>query len=321
MKAKLTGIGSYVPETILDNKYFEEIIETSDEWIKRRTGIAERRKVADDQTTSNISAQAALNLAEENNIDLKEVDFVIVATSSYDHVIPNVASQVCYELGLKNVGAIDVTAACAGFGYGIQVAQGLVMAGNYKKILVIGAETLTRFTDYTDRTTCILFGDGAGASIVEAAEESNILASVSGTDSHLASNLYLANICNNLNGQDIDPNGYIHQDGKKVFKWAVDTVSTQFKKLVEKAGLEVSDIDWFVPHSANMRIVEAVCRNVGFPVEQTLACLENFGNTSAASVPLALHNGVRNGKVRKGDKLLLIGFGGGLTFAGSVVEW
>ncbi|TNE69206.1 MAG: ketoacyl-ACP synthase III [Bacteroidetes bacterium] len=321
MQAKVTAIGTYVPERIVDNQYFESIVETSDEWIVSRTGIHTRRFAAETEFTSHLCTAAALNLAEENNVTLDDVDFIIVATVTPDQIMPSVASQVQDKLGLTHAGAIDISAACAGFGYGVILAQGLIAAGTHRKVLVFGAETLTKFTNYEDRTSCILFGDGAGCVLVEAAEKGNILAAVAGSQGDGGKDLYISGKRKQINGQDIITDNKIHQNGRAVFKWAVNTVSAQMPVLAQRANLEISDINWFIPHSANMRIIEALCNQTGFPIEKTLESISVYGNTSSASIPLALHRGIREGKVKKGDKLMLIGFGGGLVYAGIVLEW
>lgn len=321
MQAKITALGAYVPERIIDNHYFESIVETNDEWIQSRTGIRTRHFAAENEFTTHLCAAAAKNLVEENNVALDDVDFIIVATVTPDQVMPSVASQVQDKLGLKNAGAIDVAAACAGFAYGIILAQGLIASGTHRKVLVFGAETLTKFTNYDDRTSCILFGDGAGAVLVEAAPKGNILGAVTGSSGDGGKDLYLSHMRKQINGQDVITDNKIHQNGRAVFKWAVNTVSEQMEVLAGRSHLKLEDIDWFIPHSANMRIIEALCNQSGFPLEKTLESITIYGNTSSASIPLALHRGVREGKVKRGDKIMMIGFGGGLVYAGVVVEW
>ncbi|HNM27922.1 MAG TPA: ketoacyl-ACP synthase III [Saprospiraceae bacterium] len=321
MQAKITALGTYVPERIIDNHYFESIVETNDEWIVSRTGIRTRHFAADNEYTTHLCAAAARNLVEENNVTLDDVDFVIVATVTPDQVMPSVASQVQDKLGLRHAGAIDIAAACAGFAYGIIMAKGLIASGTHRKVLVFGAETLTKFTNYEDRTSCILFGDGAGAVLVEAAPRGNILGVVTGSSGDGGKDLYLSHMRKQINGQDVITDNKIHQNGRAVFKWAVNTVSEQMQVLAERSHLKLEDIDWFIPHSANLRIIEALCNQSGFPIEKTLESITIYGNTSSASIPLALHRGLREGKVKKGDKIMMIGFGGGLVYAGVVLEW
>lgn len=321
MEAKLTAIGIYAPEKVVDNHYFEQFIDTSDEWIRSRTGIITRRFAAEKEFTSDLAEQAVRNMAAEYRLHLDDVDFILVATVTHDQIMPSMACQLQYRLGMPNAAALDISAACGGFGYGLVLAKGLINSGMYRKILVIGAETLTKVTDFTDRTSCILFGDGAGVVLIEAAEKGNIGACVAGADGSGGQDLYLSNQNTLINGEEILANNKIVQNGRKVFKWAVSQMSLQFNILLEKEGLSVEDIDWFVPHSANMRIIEAICKQVGLPVEKALESVSTYGNTSSASIPLALYEGVRAGKVRKGHKVMMLGFGGGLTYAGAIVEW
>lgn len=321
MQAKITAIGTYVPEKVIDNHYFESIIDTNDEWIQSRTGIKTRRFAAEFEYTSHLCVAAARNLVEENNCSLEDVDFIIVATVTPDQTMPSVATQVQDKLGISNTGAIDISAACAGFSYGVIMAQGLIAAGTHKKILVFGAETLTKVTNYEDRTSCILFGDGAGVVLVEAAEKGNILAAVTGSQGDGGKDLYMSNRRKQINGVDIITDDKIHQNGRAVFKWAVTTVAQQMQVLAARSNSTLDDITWFVPHSANMRIIEALCNQSGFPIERTLESISVYGNTSSASIPLALHKGIRDGKVHSGDRIMMIGFGGGLVYAGIVVEW
>lgn len=321
MQAKITAIGSYVPEREIGNEFFETIIETTDEWIQSRTGIKTRRFAGEEEYTSHLCLNAVKDLEERFNTSVSDVDFVIVATVTPDQAMPSVASQLQDKLGLKGAGAIDISAACAGFAYGVILAQGLVCAGTHKKVLVFGAETLSKVTNYEDRTTCILFGDGAGVVLVEAAEKGNILAAVTGSQGDGGKDLYMSNNRKQINGQDVITDNKIHQNGRAVFKWAVNTVSEKMLELTRKAGMELSELTWFIPHSANMRIIEALCNQSGFPIEKTLESITLYGNTSSASIPLALHRGVKEGKVHSGDRILMIGFGGGLVFAGLVIEW
>jgi 3-oxoacyl-[acyl-carrier-protein] synthase-3 len=321
MQAKITALGSYVPERIVDNHYFESLIDTNDEWITSRTGIRTRRFAAEFEYTTHLCTAAVQNLVEENNVTLDDVDFIIVGTVTPDQIMPSVASQVQDKLGLKNTGAIDISAACAGFAYGIILAKGLIAAGTHRKVLVFGAETLTKFTNFEDRTSCILFGDGAGVVLVEAAPEGNILGAITGSQGDGGKDLYMSHMRKQINGQDVITDNKIHQNGRAVFKWAVNTVSAQMPVLAERSGLTLEDIDWFIPHSANMRIIETLCAQSNFPLEKTLESITLYANTSSASIPLALHRGLREGKVKKGDRLMLIGFGGGLVYAGVVVEW
>lgn len=321
-KARITAIGSYVPEKRLTNRRLEELVETNDEWIVQRTGIRERRIAADTEFTSDISFKAAENLKERYGKSLDDVDMIIVCTMTPDFKTPSVSALVQAKLGIKNTGAIDLNAACSGFTYGLHMANGLITAGLNKKILVIGAETFSKILDYSDRSTCILFGDGGGAVLVEYDEEKpSFIEYHMGTNGELAHNLYCTDLSTSMFGNELAVNGFVNQNGREVYKWAVNTVPKGMKALMEKAGFETDQVDWFVPHSANLRIIESICSRNALPLERTIYSLEYYGNTSAASIPLSLDKGVREGKIQSGDNLLLYGFGGGLTHAGMLVNW
>ena len=321
-KARITAIGSYVPEKRLTNHRLEELVETNDEWIVQRTGIKERRIAADDEFTSDISIKAVENLKNRYGKSLDDVDMIIVCTMTPDFKTPSVSALVQAKLGIRNTGAIDLNAACSGFAYGLHMANGLITAGLNKKILVIGAETFSKILDYSDRSTCILFGDGGGAVLVEFDEETpSFIASHMGTDGELANNLYCTDLSTQMFGNELAVNGFVNQNGREVYKWAVNTVPKGMKALMEKAQFETDQVDWFVPHSANLRIIESICNRNGLPLERTIYSLEYYGNTSAASIPLSLDKGMQEGKIKPDDKLLLYGFGGGLTHAGMLVNW
>jgi 3-oxoacyl-[acyl-carrier-protein] synthase III len=320
MNSTITGIGSYVPEKILSNSYFEKIVNTNDEWIVKRTGIHERRAV-NNETTVEMAKLAANDLKNRYNKDLSDVDFIIFSSSTAEHKIPSLASQLQYMLDIKNAGTIDLTAACAGFVYGITLAQSLISIGFNKKILVVASEVLTRHTDYSDRTTCILFGDAASVVLVEPSSNSKIYKPVFGTEGENGHAVYLSEFANELNGLPIKNTNKIVQDGKKVFKWAVERMSQKINELLTINNLQVKDIDFFIPHSANLRIIEAICSNVNVDKSKTLQSVTQFGNTSAVTIPLALDLGIKNSLVKPGNKLLMIGFGGGLTYAGIIVDW
>lgn len=320
MGAIINSIGIYVPEKKVDNHYFESIIDTSDEWITTRTGIRQRFYAADDEYTSDLCVKAVENLAKNYNKDLSDVDFIIVATTTPDQTMPNMASQVQTRLNIPHAGCIDVYGACAGFVYGLILAKGLIAGGTHKKILVIGGETLTKVTDFTDRTTCILFGDGAGAVLVEPSEENYIFDGLTETDGSHGKDLYLSHRKNHIDGVEIKATDKIYQNGRVVFKWAVSTLVDKIKELAAKNNFGLNDIDWYVPHSANIRILESICQAMNIPMDKCLESIRNYGNTSAASIPLAWYSGIEAGKVKPGDDLLLIGFGGGLTCAGICLQ-
>lgn len=321
MNTKITALSTYVPEKILDNAYFESIVSTSDEWITSRTGIQERRCAAPDETTLDLAVNAVKNLVKEHKVDLSSVDFIVLCTITQEYSIPSISSQVQDYFQIPLTGAIDITAACAGFVYGITLAHGMVSSGMYKKALVISAEALTKFTDYTDRTSCILFGDGAGAAIVECHAEEGIFKPVSGTFGEGGKDLYLSNMAQEINKVPIEANNMIHQNGRAVYKWAIQLVPDQVDRLLKINNLTLDDIDWFVPHSANLRMIEAIAKDMGFSMDQVLESVVHFGNTSSSTIPLALRQGKEEGKIKEGDLLLLFGFGGGLTYSGVLIRW
>lgn len=321
-KARITAIGSYVPEKRLSNEDLEKMVETNDEWIVQRTGIKERRIADDFEYTSDLAYKAVVNLSERYNKSVEDVDLIIVCTFSPDFQTPSTASLVQAKLGIKSTGAIDLNAACAGFTYGLHVANGLISSGLHKKVLVIGAETLSKITDFTDRTTCILFADGAGAALVEYSdEEPGFLSYHMGSLGEKAMNLYCSNIAHTMFAENISYNGKIVQNGRGVYKWAVTTVPKGMQRVVENANITLQEVDWFVPHSANLRMIESICEKSGIPMEKTLHSIVQYGNTSAATIPLSLALGVKEEKLKKGDTILLYGFGGGLTHAGLLMKW
>lgn len=318
----MTAIGMAVPQKQVTNAFFESYLETSDEWIVSRTGIRTRYHAQADEFTSDLCMHAAQNLAAQfPNVSLDDVDMVLVATTSPDQPMPSMACRVQHRLCLHKAGALDLYAACAGFAYGIVMAKGLIAAGTHRKVLVIGAETLSRVTNFNDRTSCMLFGDGAGAVLIEADAVGNIGACVTGASGEGGPDLYISGFAEQIDGQPLVMNRCIVQNGRRVFKWAVTKMAEQMPLLASANHLTLSDIDWFVPHSANLRIIEAICQETGFPVEKTLESIVDYGNTSSASIPIALCQGIRQGKVKPGDHIMLLGFGGGLTYAGTVVAW
>ncbi len=320
MNAIIRSIGIYTPQRMIDNAYFEKIVDTTDEWIRTRTGIVQRFYADENEYTSDLCIQAVKNLSEKYHTDLKTIDFIIVATSTPDQAFPNTASRIQAAFEIPHAGCLDISGACAGFVYGIILAKGLIAANSHKKILVIGAETLSKITDFTDRTSCILFGDGAGAVIVEASEENYVFDSLSETDGSLGKELYISSQGALINGIEVIADNKLHQNGRAVFKWAVTTLVKKIRELADKNHFKLDDIDWFIPHSANIRILEAICEGLDIPMERCLESIRNYGNTSAASIPLAWYSGIQSGKVKMNDKLLLIGFGGGLTFAGICLQ-
>lgn len=321
-QAKITAIGSYVPEKVLTNHDLELLVDTNDEWIVQRTGMKERRIAADDEYTSDLAFAAVRNMIERYQITVEDVDLVLVCTTTPDQPFPSVAAKVQAHFGMTHAGAMDLSAACAGFVYGLQVANGLITAGAHHKVLVIGAETLSKVTDYADRSTCILFGDGAGAVLVERdAGQPGFLASFAKAEGQGGIHVYASGISKQIDGKPLLGDGRIVQNGREVYKWAVTTIPDGMKSLLQDSGYELNDVDWFVPHSANLRIIDSICERVGFPLEKTLYSLVHYGNTSAATIPLSIDLGVREGKLKPGDLMLLYGFGSGLVQAGLLLRW
>ncbi|GIP23005.1 ketoacyl-ACP synthase III [Paenibacillus sp. J22TS3] len=320
--ARISAIGSYVPEHILTNEALEKLVDTNDEWIVKRTGIRERRIAAEEEFTSHMCIQAVEDLAASYKGSLEDIELVIVATTTPDYPYPSVACIVQDHFGLLNAGAVDINATCAGFAYGLHLANGLISSGLHKKILVIAGETMSKVTNYEDRSTCILFGDGAGAAIVEYdAEHPSFDATVLGSEGSGGKHVYRAGLATAIGGMPLEGEGKIYQNGREVYKWAVRTVPEGISKLLQDSGTTVEELDWFVPHSANLKMIDSICEKTGIPAERTLTSAEYYGNTSSATIPLSLQLAQRQGKLKFGDRLILFGFGAGLTYAGLMLKW
>lgn len=326
--ARITAVGTYVPERILTNYDLEKMVDTSDEWIFRRTGIRQRRMAAEHQFTSDLCVEAAKDLVQRSGAELHDVDLIIVATSTPDYGFPSTAAQIQHRLKISSrAAAFDLSAACAGFTYGVYLANQLITAGAHRKALIFGADTMSKITDYKDRSTCILFGDGAGVILIEAQEDTKqadlepmIIASHFTTDGSGGLHVYRSGLSQQMNGQPLAGSGCIVQNGREVYRWAVTEVSTGIAKLLEEAGLAAAEVDWFVPHSANMRMIESICEKSGIALSRTLTSMEYFGNTSAASIPLALAPAMQDGRMKPGQKVLLYGFGAGLVSCGIIMR-
>ena len=319
-RARVADIATYVPDGRLTNADLAQMVDTSDEWIVQRTGIHERSVAAGDQFASDLCLAAVERLrARVGSFD--RVDTVIAATSTADYAFPSLAAQIQFGAGLKTAGAFDVGAACAGFPYALNVAAALVSSSQAREVLVVGGEVMTKALDYTDRSTCILFGDGAGAALVVAADERSYIERTNyGCDGEGGKYLYRTSIRHDIDGKE-DATGLLRQSGSDVYKWAVRRVSDAVSALLTDSGLTPDDVDWFVPHSANMRIIEAMCARTGIARERTLTSLEHYGNTSTASIPLAMQPALDDGRIKRGDRILLYGFGGGLAHAGTLLRW
>lgn len=319
-RARVADIATYVPEGRLSNADLAKVINTSDEWIVQRTGIRERSIAAEDQFASDLCLEAVRRLRERVG-SLDRVDAVIAATSTADYVFPSLAAQIQHGAGLPHAGAFDVGAACAGFPYALNIASAMVASGQAREVLVVGGEVMSKALDYADRSTCILFGDGAGAALVVPGDERSYFErSTYGCDGEGGKFLYRTAIRHDIDGQE-DDTGLLRQSGSDVYKWAVRRISEAILEMLAAAGITPAEIDWFVPHSANLRIVEALCARTGIARERTLTSIESFGNTSTASIPLALMPALEDGRVKRGDRILMYGFGGGLVHAGTLLRW
>jgi 3-oxoacyl-[acyl-carrier-protein] synthase-3 len=319
---RVSAYGMYVPSDVLTNADFEKLVETSDEWIVQRTGIRERRRVAEHEYTSDMCIAAVEDLLRGfPNVDLRNIEYVLVATTTPDYIYPSVAALVQDRMGIpKSAGALDISAACAGFCSALNLAAALIGSGQTRNALIITGEALTRCVDYTDRATCVLFGDGAAAMLVEYDEAFSLAGMDSGSDGSAGGVLYRTATRGDIDGV-CDQSGLLRQQGRDVYRWVLENIPVSVNRILDRAGMKLADIDWFIPHSANMRMIEALCKRIDFPRERTLTSLEYYGNTSAVSIPLALIPAVRDGVVKHGDRILLVGFGGGLVSAGAVLTW
>jgi 3-oxoacyl-[acyl-carrier-protein] synthase III len=320
-RARITAIGTHVPRRIMTNHDLAQMVDTSDEWIVQRAGIRERRIAEPDEFTSDLCVHAVEDLVARYQGPIEDIDFIIACTTTPDYACPSVACQIQDRIGIRTTGAIDLNAACAGFVYGLHLANAVITAGLHRKVLVVAGDTLSKVVDYKDRATCVLFGDGAGAVLVEREEEvPSFLAAHVGSEGQGSKYIYITGISRRIAEPDQE-GGLLRQNGREVFKWAVRAVSEGIVSVMEQAGLSLDGVDWFIPHSANLRIIEAICRKTLFPLERTLYSIVQYGNTSTATIPLALDQGIRAGKIRNGDKILLYGFGSGLVHAGLLVLW
>ncbi|XOQ52532.1 MAG: Beta-ketoacyl-[acyl-carrier-protein] synthase III [Succiniclasticum sp.] len=323
--AGILGVGAYLPEKVMTNFDLEKMVDTSNEWIVERTGIRERR-IADPETaTSDMSVQAARAALADAGVKAEELDLVIVATATPDYPFPSTACQVQDRIGAKHAGAFDLAAGCSGFVYGLSVASQMVASGLYQKILVVGAETLSRITDWTDRNTCVLFGDGAGAAVVGRVEEGlGVLALELGSDGSGAMELYqpAGGSRRPASHETIDEHGhFIRMNGREVFKFAARTMPATCKRVLAKAGLKVQDVDILFPHQANLRIIDNAVKHLKIDPDKVWVNIEKYGNTSAACIPVCLVEAQQEGRLHKGDVVLAVAFGTGLTWASIVLKW
>lgn len=323
--AHVVGWGKYVPSRVLTNADLSDMVDTSDEWIRTRTGIRERRLVDGDETTASMALQAARRALEAARLNPAQLDLIVVATATPDHLFPSTACLVQDGLGAARAAAFDLSAGCSGFIYALSVAAHLLSAGAHRNALVIGAETLSRITDWTDRSTCVLFGDGAGAVVLQAGQnEGGVLSSVLGADGSGRDLLWLPA------GGSREPAThrtvterlhFIRMKGREVYRFAVGVVPDATQEVLEQAGLSLADVDLLVPHQANQRIIEAAARKLGLPPDRIYSNLEAYGNTSAASIPIALSEAVEEGCIKPGDLVVCVGFGAGLTWGAAAIRW
>lgn len=321
MNARIIGTGSVLPEKVVTNFDLAEYVDTSDEWIASRTGIRERH-IAIEESTSSMATEAAKRALEDAGVAAEELDMILVATVTPDYVTPSTACMVQAALGASNAVAIELSAACSGFIFALNTAQVYIRAGIYKKILIVGVETLSKVVDWTDRSTCVLFGDGAGAAVVTADETAGVQDFIQFSDGAKGPALQCdARQHKNLFGTREFANEYVHMDGQEVFKFAVRRVPESIETLLERNGLATEQIDLYVLHQANMRILQAVAKSLKEPIEKFPMNVDHCGNTSGASVPILLDELNRAGRFKRGDKLIFSGFGGGLTWGSTYMIW
>ena len=320
MNAKIISSGHYLPKGTLTNDDLSKVVDTSDEWIRSRTGIGSRH-MATDENTSDLAYIAAVDALKKASLDPKDLDFIIVATITPDYVFPSVAAMLQKRLGMRDVFALDINAACTGFIYALETALGLFATGRYQKGLVIGAETLTKIVDFTDRNTCVLFGDGAGAFVLGAASHPHFIA----VDIHAAGEVDALALESYPLKDDLKTKTtawpFLSMNGKEVFRFAVDAVPKVIQSLLEKSGKTVDDIGAFVLHQANQRILDKAAKDFGIPYDKLVSTLEYTGNTSSASVPIAFEKALEAKMIKRGDLVIMVGFGGGLTWGGVLVEY
>ncbi len=320
----IIGSGFYVPEKILSNFDLEKIVETSDEWITTRTGIRERRLAADNETTSDLALKASLKAISNAGIKKEEIDYIIVATVTGDYIFPATANVLAYKLGLKNIPSLDISAACSGFVYGLEVARALFESGLYKNILLVGAEIFTRKINWKDRNTCVLFGDGAGAVLIsESKGEDGILSTFNSSDGE-KTNLLLIEAGASFkpfNKETLEDGSiYITMNGREVYKDAIIRMYESLEIAINRANLKIDDIDFFIFHQANKRIIDSIAEKYNIPQNKLIINLDKYGNTSAATIPIALAESIENGIIKKGNLIALSAMGAGFTWGGAVIK-
>lgn len=320
-RALVRGVGHYLPERVVPNAEFENMLDTSDEWIRARSGIERRHFAAEGQGTSDLAVRAAQAALKNAGMEANRIDAIVLATSTADLTFPSTATMVQAELGMTRGFAFDVQAVCAGFIYALANASALIVSGQAERILVIGAETFSRIMDWTDRSTCVLFGDGAGALVLEAAQGEGTAADRGILSTDLNSDGRHRDLLFVDGGVATRTTGYLRMQGREVFRHAVEKLAKTARTALDKIGLEEGDVDWIVPHQANLRIIKATAQKMGHSMDDVIVTVQDHGNTSAASVPLALSAGVSNGKIRQGNLLVTEAIGGGLAWGAVVLRW
>lgn len=321
MYSRIIGTGSYLPEKILTNFDLEKMVDTTDEWIRTRTGIERRHIAAPEQTTCDLAEQAARRAMEAAGVKPQDIDLIVLGTTTPDLVFPNTACLLQARLGIHGPPAIQIEAACSGFIYSLSVADRFLRTGGAKCALVIGADMLTRIVDWTDRATCVLFADGAGAVVLKPDTEPGVLSTHIHADGAYANLLYVPTGISKKADPTVDKPGCVVMKGNEVFKVAVNTLGRIVDETLEANRLDKSSVDWLVPHQANLRIIQATAKKLDLPMERVIVTVQDQGNTSAASVPLALDVGVRDGRIKRGDLLLLEAFGGGFTWGAALIRY
>jgi 3-oxoacyl-[acyl-carrier-protein] synthase-3 len=321
MYSRIIGTGRYLPERVLTNADLEKIVDTTDEWIKTRTGIERRHIVAEGETTCDMAEQAVRRAMEAAGVGPEDIDLIVVGTTTPDQIFPNVGCLLQARLGIHGCTAFSLEAACTGFIYALGVADKFIRCGDARTAVVVGAETISRMTDWTDRSTCVLFGDGAGAVVIQASDEPGIVSTHLHADGKYKDLLYFPYGVSKKQDEFLDGKGAIRMRGNEVFKVAVSTLGRIVDETLEANGLEKKDIDWLIPHQANMRIIQATARKLEMPMERVIVTVHEHGNSSAASVPMALDVAVRDGRIKRGDRLLLEAFGGGFTWGSALVQY
>jgi len=323
--ASITGIGSYLPSKVLSNYDLEKMVATTDEWIIQRTGIKERRIVENGMVTSDLAVHAAHMAMDDAGVSPKDIDMIITSTITPDYFFPSTSCQVQHKIGATRASAFDILAACSGFVYALSVGQNFVNAGTVETVLVVGAECLSKITDYTDRATCILFGDGAGAVVVQKSQTKHeILSTTLRADGSQWDSLFMqaGGATNPASLESVQQRmHYIQFKGREVFKSAVNIVTDMVKETAKKNKIELTDIGLIIYHQSNLRIIEAVMERLGLPMDKTFVNIGKYGNTSSASIPIAMDEARKAGRLNKGDILMLVAIGGGLTWGSSVIKW